>query len=101
MTYNMAKLIRQSTKKTLAMKNKCTHTQDMAKIETVKDLVDLWGSDDSAAEAWGTNAAVVQKMRLGNRLPGWHLMPIWRAAQSRRFKQVTALRLIEMAEKRA
>jgi hypothetical protein len=71
----------------------------MAKIETVKDLVDLWGSDDSAAEAWGTNAAVVQKMRLGNRLPGWHLMPIWRACQARGHKHVTAIRLMELAGK--
>lgn len=72
----------------------------MAKINTVKDLVNLWGSDASAAEAWGTNADVVEKMRSENRLRGWYLMPIWRAAQSRRFRRVTAIKLIEMAERR-
>lgn len=70
----------------------------MAKIETVKDLVDLWGSDDSAAQAWGTNAAVVQKMRLENRLRGWFLMPIWRAAECKRVR-LNAVRLMELAGK--
>lgn len=68
----------------------------MAKIETVKDLVDLWGDDESAALAWGTNAAVVQKMRQRNIIPGWHLMPIWRAAERKRYK-IDPIKLIELA----